>query len=115
MDCQAVNETMKAGDGVFDYIQRLTYDDGTVIRPDDTIRVAAATSYLNYVVTNGLVLMPSYWKEGLSESIREKDESAREVLTEVFTGRKIVALDPMPVNLGGGGLHCITQQQPADA
>ena len=108
-------ETMKAGDGVFDYLQRLTYDDGTVIRPDDTIRVVAATSYLNYVVTNGLVLMPSYWKEGLSESIREKDERAREVLTEVFVGRKIVALDPMPVNLGGGGLHCITQQQPADA
>ena len=105
-------ETMRAGDGVFDYIQPLEYEDGSTIAPDDEITVVAAASYLNFQVTNGLVLAQKYWKPGMPESLREKDERALAILREVFPGREVLPLDAMAVNLGGGGVHCILQQEP---
>ena len=105
-------ETMRRGDGVFDYIQPLAYEDGSSIAPDDEVRVIAAASYLNFQVTNGLVLAQKYWKPGMPESLREKDERALAILREVFPGREVVALDAMAVNLGGGGIHCVLQQEP---
>lgn len=38
---------------------------------------------------------------------------AQKVLTEVFTDRKVVAVPSREILLGGGNIHCITQQQPA--
>ena len=108
-------ETMRAGDGVFDYIQPLEYEDGSTIAPDDAIKVVAAASYLNFQVTNGLVLAQKYWKPGMPESLREKDERALAILREVFPGREVLPLDAMAVNLGGGGIHCILQQEPLRA
>lgn len=105
-------ETMRRGDGVFDYIQPLDYEDGSRIAPDDEIRVIAAASYLNFQVTNGLVLAQKYWKPGMPESVREKDERALAILRDVFPAREVLPLDAMAVNLGGGGIHCILQQEP---
>ena len=105
-------DTMRAGDGVFDYIQPLEYEDGSSIAPDDEIKVVAAASYLNFQVTNGLVLAQKYWKPGMPASLREKDERALAILREVFPGREVLPLDAMAVNLGGGGIHCILQQEP---
>lgn len=75
---------------------------------DSLLRVPAS-SYLNYLVTNGLVLVSSYVAEGSS---RQKEERVRKILEEQFPGRKIVFLNAMPQNWGGGGIHCSTQQQP---
>ncbi|MDE2880571.1 MAG: agmatine deiminase family protein [Acidobacteriota bacterium] len=108
-------DSMRAGDGVFDYIQPLEYEDGSSIAPDDEIKVVAAASYLNFQVTNGLVLAQKYWKPGMPESLREKDERALAILGEVFPGREVLPLDAMAVNLGGGGIHCILQQEPRRA
>ena len=38
---------------------------------------------------------------------------AQEVLREAFPERKVVAVPTRDVLLGGGNIHCITQQQPA--
>lgn len=108
-------DTMRAGDGVFDYIQPLEYEDGSSIAPDDEIKVVAAASYLNFQVTNGLVLAQKYWKPGMPESLRAKDQRALAILREVFPGREVLPLDAMAVNLGGGGIHCILQQEPRRA
>jgi agmatine deiminase len=105
-------DTMRAGDGVFDYIQPLEYEDGSRIEPGDEITVVAAASYLNFQVTNGIVLAQKYWKPGMPESLRQKDERALAILREVFPGREVLPLDAMAVNLGGGGIHCILQQEP---
>ena len=104
--------TMRRGDGVFDYIRPLDYEDGSRIEPDDEITVIAAASYLNFQVTNGLVLAQKYWKPGGPESLRRKDEAALAILREAFPGREILPLDAMAVNLGGGGIHCVLQQEP---
>jgi len=51
----------------------------------------------------------------MPESLREKDERALAILGEVFPGREVLPLDAMAVNLGGGGIHCILQQEPRRA
>ena len=38
---------------------------------------------------------------------------AMQVLASVFPGRKVVGINPEPVNAGGGGLNCISNNMPA--
>lgn len=81
----------------------------------DTIRWVPAVSYMNFFITNGVVLVPRYWREGLPEREREKDEEVRITLQRLFPSRRIVQIDPIAINWSGGGMHCITQQQPTVA
>jgi agmatine deiminase len=75
----------------------------------DTLLRVPASSYLNYLVTNGVVLLPSYTDDGSS---KEKEEQVRKIFTENFPGREIIFINAMPINWNGGGIHCSTQQQP---
>jgi agmatine deiminase len=81
-------------------------------RVGDEIHWMPAVSYLNFVVTNGVVLVPAYWRPGLPDREREKDAFVRDTLQRLFPDRRVVALNPLEVNRIGGGMHCITQQQP---
>jgi agmatine deiminase len=76
----------------------------------DTLLRVPASSYLNYLVTNGLVLISSYVKEGSS---KEKEVRVRKIFEAQFPKRKIVFINAMPQNWDGGGIHCSTQQQPS--
>jgi len=76
---------------------------------DTAYRVASA-SYLNFYITNGAVLLPTYVNNGTSP---QKEERVRKLFEEAFPGRKLVFMDALPLNWQGGGLHCGTQQQPA--
>ena len=71
-----------------------------------------SVGYANFFVSNGIVLIAEYWKEGLPEKEKQKDEEARRVIEQAFPGRKIIQLNPMVLNRYGGGMHCATQQQP---
>jgi len=75
----------------------------------DTLWRVPAASYFNYLVTNGLVLLPTYTAMGSSQ---EKENKVREIFEQQFPGRKIVFIDVMMQNWHGGGIHCSTQQQP---
>ena len=78
----------------------------------DTIQYIPAASYLNYLVTNGRVFVPAYWREGMSEAMREKDLRFQEIMRTWHPDRTIVPIDPRAINWRGGGMHCWTQQQP---
>ena len=104
--------TMAPGDPVYDYIKTLEYQDGSTFPKGDTISVVAAASYLNFLITNSVVIGQKYWRQGLPEDIKARDEKAAAVLQSVFPNRKVILLDAMAVNLGGGGIHCISMQQP---
>ncbi len=39
--------------------------------------------------------------------------SARAVLADCFPDRDILQIDALDIVEGGGGIHCITQQEPA--
>lgn len=75
----------------------------------DTAYRVAASSYLNYFVTNGAVLVPTYVKYGTSP---EKEEHIKKIFGEVFPGRNQIFIDVMVLNWSGGGIHCGTQQEP---
>lgn len=61
-------------------------------------------SYVNFYLANGAVIAPSY---GIPE-----DEDARATLAHAFPDREIVMVPIGDIAIGGGGIHCITQQQP---
>ncbi len=103
--------TMKAGDAVYDYYHD-KYAGGFTFPIANEIKVIAASSYNNFLVTNGAILGARYWKPGLPESIRMKDDEAGKILEKLFPHRAIHTFDVMALNLGGGGIHCITQQEP---
>lgn len=64
-----------------------------------------AASYVNFYVANGGVVMPKF---GIPE-----DAAARDVVAAAFPDREIAQVDISHIAAGGGGIHCITQQQPA--
>lgn len=113
-------ETLHAGDSTFDGVTDMFRADvGHHNIPvfdqahQKSATFISATSYLNYLVTNKVVLMPKYWKPGYPESMREKDALAKSIIAAAFPGRKIIQINNMEdINIGGGGIHCITQQMP---
>lgn len=62
-------------------------------------------SYVNHYVANDAVIACAFDDPA--------DAEARAVLSEAYPGRTIVQLDARPLFARGGGIHCITQQQPA--
>ncbi|UFS57556.1 agmatine deiminase family protein [Subtercola endophyticus] len=63
-------------------------------------------NYVNHLVVNGGVIACGYGDE-------RADARARELLAEVYPGRRVVTVDAREILARGGGIHCITQQQPA--
>jgi agmatine deiminase len=62
-------------------------------------------SYVNSYLVNGGVVMPCYDVA--------TDDVAREIFEELFPERRIVQVSINNIALGGGGIHCITQQEAA--
>lgn len=110
---ETIYEIIDPDDGVYQWLSGVTLDDGTVFPSPDPVPLVAAAGYMNFVVSNGVVLVAKYWRPGLPEVVRKKDARAVTVLRAAFPGREVVALDALAINLGGGGMHCITQQEPA--
>jgi agmatine deiminase len=63
-----------------------------------------AGSYVNFYLANGALILP------LLDVLT--DAAARRMLRRVFPRRRIVGVPAREILLGGGDLHCITQQQP---
>ncbi|MFT4086631.1 MAG: agmatine deiminase family protein [Gordonia sp. (in: high G+C Gram-positive bacteria)] len=63
-------------------------------------------SYVNHLVTDDGVVAC-----GFGDDVA--DARAREILAEAYPGRRVVTVDARPIFARGGGIHCITQQQPA--
>jgi agmatine deiminase len=62
-------------------------------------------SYVNFYIANGAIIAPAY---GIAE-----DASAALTLRRAYPGREVVLVALNDLFRGGGGIHCITQQQPA--
>jgi len=92
------------------YLKRSYFPIVEAPQEGDSLRRVPASSYMNYLVTNGIVLLPTYAAAGSSV---EKENEVMRIFKEQFPGREIVFIDAMPLNWSGGGIHCSTQQQPA--
>jgi len=107
-----VLNTLQPGDGVYDVLSELEYKDGSKFPQGKTIDVIAAASYLNFLIANKVVLMAKYWKPGMPLEIKKRDEEAFNIIQNNFPDKKIIAINTVAVNLGGGGIHCITINEP---
>jgi agmatine deiminase len=63
-----------------------------------------AASYVNFYVANTRIVMPL-----LDE---RTDDAARAILAALFPDRAVVGVPAREILLGGGNIHCITQQVP---
>ncbi len=61
-------------------------------------------SYINFYLANGCVVMPLYDKR--------RDGAAARMLKKLFPTRRVVGVQTREILLGGGNIHCITQQVP---
>ncbi len=95
-----------------DSTQRSYFEQPIQLKDGDFFYYAPAVSYMNFMVTNGVVLIANYWKEGLPLREKEKDEKVLKVMQQYYPDRKIIQINPYQINRGGGGIHCATQQQP---
>ena len=72
-------------------------------REDDN-GLRLALSYINFYIANQGIVMPIFGDPA--------DEAAVATLTKVFPDRQVVTVPALDLTYGGGGIHCITQQQP---
>lgn len=105
--------TMSPGDYVYEYIKTLDYQNGNTFPKGDTVKVMASLSYLNFIITNSVIIGQACWREGMPNELKLQDEKAAQILAYVFPNRKVIMIDALAVNLGGGGIHCISMHQPA--
>ncbi len=63
-----------------------------------------ALSYINFYIANDAIVLPVFNDP--------MDKNAIDTISKVFHDRKIVTLEGSRIVEGGGGVHCITQQQP---
>ena len=63
------------------------------------------SSYINFYIANKGIVMPSFDDE-------KADIKAKEVIQSAFPDRKIITINGIDISMGGGNVHCITQQQP---
>jgi agmatine deiminase len=70
----------------------------------ESIGLRYCRSYVNFYVLNGAVIAPAY---GIAADRRVEAQ-----LRIAFPGRTVVMLPIGKIAMGGGGFHCITQQEP---
>ena len=63
-------------------------------------------SYMNYLVLNEAVLVPTY-------NQLEKDTQAIEILSKCFPDREVIGFDCRDILQEGGAIHCMSQHQPS--
>lgn len=85
-------------------IKGYIFEDG-----EDTREVGErlAASYVNFYFCNSAVILPQFGGENA-----ESDRVAAEILEKVCKGRKIIPIYARDIIVGGGNIHCITQQIP---
>ena len=63
------------------------------------------SSYINFYIANNGIVMPSFEDE-------KADYNAKTIVQSIFPDRKIITINGIDISMGGGNVHCITQQQP---
>lgn len=64
-------------------------------------------SYVNFYITNNSVLVPQFGGKN-----KESDVQAINCLKRLMPNKNIIGIDAEPILMGGGNIHCITQQIP---
>lgn len=83
---------------------------GYDFEPGEDMREAGerlAASYVNFYFCNNAIILPQFGGENI-----DSDRAAAEILRSACPDREIVPINAGDIILGGGNIHCITQQIP---
>ena len=81
--------------------------DGFAFEEGEDIREAGermAASYVNFYISNGGIILPQFGDTN--------DQKAVDLLSTLFPTRKVIPIAARDIIVGGGNIHCITQQIP---
>ncbi len=85
-------------------LQGYSFAEGEAVR---VLGERLAASYVNFYFANDCLLVPQFGGEN-----RASDAQACRILQEVAPDRQVIPIDAREILLGGGNIHCITQQIP---
>lgn len=85
-------------------LQGYSFAEGEAVR---VLGERLAASYVNFYFANDCLLVPQFGGDN-----RESDAQARRILQVVAPDRQVIPIDARAILLGGGNIHCITQQIP---
>lgn len=63
-----------------------------------------AASYVNFYIANENIILPAFCDPA--------DQQAKEIIQGLFPDREVIQIDTRDILIGGGNIHCITQQIP---
>lgn len=83
--------------------------------PQGKRKTAAVTSYMNFIVTNSLVILPSYTDvsdDSNSDAFQVKENEVIRIFQEAFPSKEIIPVPAFDLNRFSGGFHCISINKP---
>ena len=80
---------------------QLKFTKGSFVR-ESGVRLAA--SHVNLIITNNAIVVPTFNSPTDSEALK--------LMSEIFPERKVYGVHAREIVLGGGNIHCMSQQQP---
>jgi agmatine deiminase len=84
-----------------DEINTLPFTKGSFVR-EEGVRLAA--SHVNLIITNNAIVVPVFNSPTDSEALK--------LMSEIFPDRHVYGVYAREIVLGGGNIHCMSQQQP---
>ncbi|MDD5923446.1 MAG: agmatine deiminase [Clostridia bacterium] len=84
--------------------------DGFVFEAGEAERVVGerlAASYVNFYFANDIILLPQFGGEN-----EASDKLALDIISKLCPNRVVVPVDAINLIVGGGNIHCVTQQIP---
>ncbi len=77
------------------------------------IFVTPVTSYMNFIVTNSLIILPSYTSSQPDDiSLQIKEKEVEDIFIKAFPTRNIIKVQAADLNSFSGGFHCISINEP---
>ena len=78
--------------------------------------VTSVTSYMNFIITNSIIVLPSYVSETTNNiSLLRKEKEVENLFKEVFPSREIIKVRADTINYFSGGFHCASINEPMAA
>jgi len=75
--------------------------------------ITSVTSYMNFIISNSLIVLPSYVSANSGDQkLLEKEEKVENIFKEAFPAREIIKLRADTLNYYSGGFHCISIHDP---
>ena len=87
-----------------DNLANYVFEDG---EDERTVGERLAASYVNYYYINGAILVPQF-----GGANKESDKRTLDILKDIHPDREVIGIPATDILLGGGNIHCITQQIP---